>query len=495
MVCSNMQPRNRTASRSSGMICDTGSVYVNSDKGLPMQQDKCTHNSSPKTQLSWFWSGMRHPNNNNNNNSRSTAAVAVSAVQYEMIATAVTDAAETIVCVPTTTTTTSSGSSSSRGSNLLDSLAGITGDDDSEESSLSSRDSRARRRTETRDPAFATEQETTPRTRPSSFLRFRNNTNRTSSNSPVAVVAELDLDKYMAAREMTPTQERWNAVTMIPNPLYCLYFLLSGNWVSDALVAEARDELPAVANNTNNTTFFFRSVRRLTGFGGLANDIVAHETHGCLQHESTIIDDNSHHAGGLLFGWIFAIPHNMPALPPLPVVAVAAAIVLHAPWSFLYHWKYAHSLSGTARTLHWSRRLDQVFIHVASALISYGTSGSWDYFFANCLFCADCVHRQFQHKVRPRRNQVRIAISFLAYCLPVLRRGDFELFGKLVGIMMASGWLFGSYPIGGWSHCVFHFVIALLPPLLMSAACELPIAQDQMKLAAQCVVYNERLSA
>lgn len=292
------------------------------------------------------------------------------------------------------------------------------------------------------------------------------------------------LDQYMRKREMTVTQEKWNALTMIPNPLYCIYFLLSGNWVDSDLVYQARLEMSEATSASASTKGLARAFRHLTGFGGLANDVIG-DSHGCLHP-----DNDSTSLWGFL--WL-PFHHHMPALPPLPVVAVAVGIVLHAPFSFLYHYKYAHELQGTVRTLHWSRRTDQAMIHAASALMAYATSGSWDYFVANLLFNGDCIYRQFQTKVRPRRNQIRIGISILAYCLPVLKRGDFELFGKLWLVLGVSGWLFGTYPIGGWSHCAFHLVIALLPPLLMNAACELPSAADQMKLAAECTVYLERM--
>eukprot|EP00588_Corethron_pennatum_P006535 CAMPEP_0194291212 /NCGR_PEP_ID=MMETSP0169-20130528/42991_1 /TAXON_ID=218684 /ORGANISM="Corethron pennatum, Strain L29A3" /LENGTH=137 /DNA_ID=CAMNT_0039039027 /DNA_START=208 /DNA_END=618 /DNA_ORIENTATION=- len=38
------------------------------------------------------------------------------------------------------------------------------------------------------------------------------------------------LSMFMTSRMMTPLQERLNALTMVPNPLYCLYFILSGGW-------------------------------------------------------------------------------------------------------------------------------------------------------------------------------------------------------------------------------------------------------------------------
>jgi WD40 repeat protein len=50
------------------------------------------------------------------------------------------------------------------------------------------------------------------------------------------------------------------------------------------------------------------------------------DEHGCLNTSSTPIRK---------------LLYNMPALPPLPVVAVTFGICLHAPFSFLYHWKYA----------------------------------------------------------------------------------------------------------------------------------------------------------
>jgi hypothetical protein len=42
---------------------------------------------------------------------------------------------------------------------------------------------------------------------------------------------ELDVVKYLTKREMTPFQERMNAITILPNPIYCLYFISAGLWV------------------------------------------------------------------------------------------------------------------------------------------------------------------------------------------------------------------------------------------------------------------------
>jgi hypothetical protein len=260
--------------------------------------------------------------------------------------------------------------------------------------------------------------------------------------------SEMDVHKYMASREMTPNQERMNAVTIVPGAFYCFLCLISGTWLDQALEDETREEM-------------------MTG----SSDMLFDES-GCISSS-----------------WL---PH-LHALPPLPVVAGALGIILHAPFSFIYHWSYAHRLPpGLARTTHWSRRMDQVMIHVCSASIAYATSGRWDFFAVNALYNMDCIYRQLKSRVRPRRNQIRILISVIAYTIPILRRGDMHLFSELWVLFVISFSLFGLYPIGGWSHSAFHLVMAFVPPLLMNAAIELPASQGQLKLAAQCAVIAKQ---
>jgi hypothetical protein len=258
--------------------------------------------------------------------------------------------------------------------------------------------------------------------------------------------SEIDFEEYRSKRKMSLVQERWNAVTMIPSPLYCVYYILAGVWVhslpSGAAIGLEDGDFPAASG-----------------------DVESH----CLPPSR----------------W-----HSMPALPPLPVLAVAIAILLHAPFSFIYHWRYATTHDIT----HWSRRLDQSFIHVASALVSYATSGSWDYFCANVLYNAECIYRLHLPRFRPRANQMRITISILAYVFPILRRGDVVLFLQVSVVLGVGGWLFSSYPIGGWSHAAFHIVMCLLPPLIMEAASELPVSQSQMQIASSCagIAFHSR---
>jgi hypothetical protein len=156
---------------------------------------------------------------------------------------------------------------------------------------------------------------------------------------------KTEMANFMEAREMTVTQERWNAITILPNPIYCLYYIFVGHWVSGKYASIAS------------------------------------------------MDQDFDQIQCLNIAWL---PDT---LPPFPVACITAAICLHAPASFLYHWVYSHSLTPIARISHWSRRLDHVFIHVASALLAYGTSGSWDYFLVNLMFNGDCVYRQLLKKV------------------------------------------------------------------------------------------------
>ena len=57
------------------------------------------------------------------------------------------------------------------------------------------------------------------------------------------ITKEIDVQAYMAKREMTALQEKWNALTMIPHPLLCFYFIAAGLWIPTALVQALSDEV------------------------------------------------------------------------------------------------------------------------------------------------------------------------------------------------------------------------------------------------------------
>lgn len=239
---------------------------------------------------------------------------------------------------------------------------------------------------------------------------------------------------YMQQREMTQTQERWNAITMLPAPIYSLCYLLSGSWASAALS----------------------------------------------------IDPEYHHDPENCWEANYPVWHHMPSAPPVTILTLVLGITLHAPCSMYYHWT-ASSRSVHERTIHWTRRLDQAMIHFACAMICMSTSGSWLYFGANCLVNADFFYRQFVPKVQPRRNQLRLCISVtLAYMLPLIRRQLWDVFGEVFILLSISFFLFTRYPIGGWSHTVFHLVMAFTPPLLFKAALSLESSHPALEQAAFC---------
>lgn len=258
---------------------------------------------------------------------------------------------------------------------------------------------------------------------------------------------EVDVGTYMSRREMSPFQERMNAITILPNPIFCLYFILAGHWIRPVL-----QQVEEAATSIDDLSL------------------------SCFQAPSSS-------------SWLslFNLYHYLPSLPPPAIVAIWLGITFHAPFSFLYHYKYAHGIADSAqRVAHWSRRMDHSAIHTCSALLAYATSGSLKYFFVNVLFNADCIYRQFESEVRPRRNQTRVFISLLAYTIPILNRGDLVLFAECWLVLLLSGYCFIAYPLRGWSHAVFHIIISFLPPLLMEAALDLPSSQPYLETAAIC---------
>ncbi|EJK63294.1 hypothetical protein THAOC_16055, partial [Thalassiosira oceanica] len=172
--------------------------------------------------------------------------------------------------------------------------------------------------------------------------------------------------------------------------------------------------------------------------------------------------------------WDPMFRERVPAMPPMTVVIGALGGFVHPIFSIIYHWWFATSLEPSKRVAHWSRRLDNVFIHFASACCSYATSGRLDYFLVNLLFNFDSALKQFEEKISPRRNTKRIGVSsktpwpfllqvvqpylhlakvsVLLYLFPMIVFGHLWEFAQFVTMFALSGWLFKLYPFGGWSH-------------------------------------------
>lgn len=264
---------------------------------------------------------------------------------------------------------------------------------------------------------------------------------------------ECRVSEYMNKREMTSIQEKVNALTIIPNVVYCMYFLLSGSWLS-------ADQIKALTNG--DELWLDLGLNEATKPSFLST--------GCFSSS--------------LFPHLYAIP-------PLPLIAIAFGICVHAPFSMVYHWVYARTLPpGFSRINHWSRRFDHIFLHVCSAFLSYGTSGRQDIFWVNSVYNLDCIYRQFETKVRPGRNKIRILIAVFGYTLPILARGDTVNFINIWAIHFIAALFFILYPIGGWSHTIFHLVLCVGPPILMNSALLLPSSVATLKMATQCAMSS-----
>jgi len=258
------------------------------------------------------------------------------------------------------------------------------------------------------------------------------------NKEPLKKLDTFDVKAYLDKRLMTTTQEYFNAITMVPGICVSLYFVLSGCWTA------------------------------------------THHQHGEIdyndyqqQHENKWTD-MAHELFGIESGWESygcinsSLFPALTALPPLTIIAAALGNLVHSVVSIYYHITCATTLMGGERITHWTRRLDNASIHFASIGASYATSGRLDYCLLNFIYNVDCMHKQLEVEVHPRRNQTRLAGSILLYVLPVLVRGDYTLFLQFLLMFSLSGWLFGCYPypFGGYAHGLFHLVLAFLPYLV-----------------------------
>lgn len=235
---------------------------------------------------------------------------------------------------------------------------------------------------------------------------------------------DFNAKAYLDKRVMSSAQEWFNAFTMLPGMLYSLDFLVGGRWRE-----------------------------------GVGDD-------------STWTDD-AWTGGGA-------------CLPPLPLVAGASACLLYSSCSILHHCLCAVTLAPSARVAHWSRRLDAASIHLASAIASYATTGRADYCLLTLLFNLDCIAKQFEEEIRPRRNLARTAASILLYVLPTLACDRSDIFWRFLVMFAVAGWLFVCYPVAGWSHGLFHLVLGFLPVLVIAAAMELESTRIDMAMTSRC---------
>ena len=257
-------------------------------------------------------------------------------------------------------------------------------------------------------------------------------------------------EQYANQRTMTTLQEKVNAVTILPSFFLCLHYVLAGKWVLPETVETAK-ELSSRGNDGSN---------------------------GCINWA--------------YFPGIFS-------MPPPTVIAICLGVIVHCPWSFIYHWKYATNPNPAERLKHWSRRMDHSAIHAASICWSYSIScGSLAFLLLNLLYNADCIRCHWEEEIKPRRNQVRILDSMLLYTSPLLFMPDedgsrFVLFCKIWSYFVVAVWCFVAYPIGGWSHAAFHIVMVAVPYLLLDMAAKMEAGGEWSISAAQCIEVRDAI--
>lgn len=239
-------------------------------------------------------------------------------------------------------------------------------------------------------------------------------------------------------REMNSSQEIWNALTMLVAPTICLYFIFSGAWYRHESFSE--EELDWSVNDLDEDCIEFPKMHVMT---------------------------------------------------PDTTKMIAIGYLMHSPISILYHLLCAFKLPPGAKRLdHWSRRLDQTMIHVMSAFICYGTSGSMRYFILAMVFAIDSGYRLFQPLYRPTGCLVRMTICFLLPVLPAFAFGYYVEAMKCLIIYGFTGWIFINYPFGGYSHGIFHLVAALSTPVQLHLSTKTVVGKIALVTAAKCSLMS-----
>jgi len=184
---------------------------------------------------------------------------------------------------------------------------------------------------------------------------------------------------------------------------------------------------------------------------------------------------------------------SLHAMPPPTVIAIAFGTCIHAPFSFVYHWKYCTSLDHPFdRVNHISRRLDSAFIHLLCAFYSFGGSGSVGYFLISSIINAFFFAKHFDAKIIPARNQFGMLCGFITYFLPIIYHGGIKVCTISSISALFAMWSFVKYPMGGWSHSLgFHGGLMIFPVIMMKIACTLEPSRDYIQNAAFCAFTHK----
>jgi len=259
-----------------------------------------------------------------------------------------------------------------------------------------------------------------------------------------------EISKPIKNRDMNPLQEVTNGCTMVVSAIAIMYNLLSYDWLN--VVVKEVNAHP-VDNNVER-----RSCGGMLSF--LPLPVLGR---------------------GIVLVWPI----------PVPILAIVAGVLIQVRFSFVYHTCYATRLNGSKRIEHWSRRADFCCIHIATSLFSYALTVSFPYFLLSLVLTLESCYKQFEPVVNPRRNLFRVVLSILFYLVPAFINASSNQLCRLLVLYPIVTWLFVVYPLGLWSHSMFHLLIMLIPPILMEIVVELPSVQEEVALFSRCVSMSK----
>jgi len=165
------------------------------------------------------------------------------------------------------------------------------------------------------------------------------------------------------------------------------------------------------------------------------------------------------------------------AIQPGPTGAhvVAAAVIVHFPFSFFYHLSCAlHPDRHPVLNNMWCK-LDLMFIHVAGACMSLGTSGSLLWLGVNLAFnlaCAWRIWRWCNGKLERRVCRLLCAAGYLA---PIGLHSAHLLDDALLYFLLVALPFVFNTGLKGWGHALSHVCLAPFAFCVITAGAALPV--------------------
>jgi hypothetical protein len=149
---------------------------------------------------------------------------------------------------------------------------------------------------------------------------------------------------------------------------------------------------------------------------------------------------------------------------------LTVGVLLHLPFSMIYH--FLRALYPHDEQLLW-KWLDLCFIHISSIFYALALSHSVSFTILNALVHINWLRNvggNVQGDSYKRQRVLNLFWGVLLYTFPVVWRGDLENWFPAMLYMIASGTLYVTKVLGGWSHMWFHLVLVGFQYHLVRAA-------------------------